>query len=221
MQKHKIERSSLQADVVTKLREELVDGVWRPGVRLQERLLCERYGISRSPLREAFQVLASEGLIDILLNRGVVVSNPSPALVLQNYVLLQTLEILALELACENASDEQIARVGRANAAMKQAAVKGDMNSFFHDNNVVHRLIVEASGNAPLMEAHGIVSRQIIRMQNLSEPIERPVRGAGTDHDGFIKALIARDSVRALNAFEKHHKVVEGHVKRHLQTFTH
>jgi len=56
-----IPRQSLQASVLERLRQEIIEGVWRPGVRLQERILCERFGISRSPLRETFQVLASEG----------------------------------------------------------------------------------------------------------------------------------------------------------------
>src|SRR5687767_13055158 len=115
-----IPRSSLNTEVVARLRHEIVEGVWRPGTRLQERILTQRFGISRSPLREAYQVLAAEGLLEISPNRGAVVSAPSPRLILENYVLLSALEVLAIELAALHATDAQIDQVLGANDAMKR-----------------------------------------------------------------------------------------------------
>jgi len=71
-----IPRSRCRQAYSERLRQEIIEGVWKPGVRLQERILCERFGISRSPLRETFQVLASEGLLE-LLRTGRAVSAPT------------------------------------------------------------------------------------------------------------------------------------------------
>lgn len=169
-------RSSLQIEVCNRLRNEIIEGIWRPGMRLQERLLCDRFGISRSPLREAYQVLAAEGLIEVLLNKGAVVTTPTPALTLQQYDLLQALEMLGLELACRHASDAQLAEIIGLNDRMKQCAADDDINGFLHANNDVHRHIVLASGNEPLIDAHRLVSRQIIRVQNLNGAMPRPPR---------------------------------------------
>src|SRR5882724_6011583 len=104
-----IEHSSLQARALDRLRDEIINGVWKPGERLQERTLCQRFGISRSPLREAYQVLAAEGLLELARNRGAIVSSPSLSDVLQHHVLLEPLETLAIELACGAATDAEIA----------------------------------------------------------------------------------------------------------------
>src|ERR1700687_6519391 len=75
----KVKRQRLHDTVVDHLRNFIVEGLLAPGVKLNERTLCETLGISRTPLREALKVLAAEGLIDILPNRGASVSQMSEA----------------------------------------------------------------------------------------------------------------------------------------------
>jgi DNA-binding GntR family transcriptional regulator len=70
----RISRRPLHEEAVDRLRDQIVQGRLGPGERLNERLLCERFGISRTPLREAIKLLATEGLVDLLPNRGAVVS---------------------------------------------------------------------------------------------------------------------------------------------------
>ena len=212
-----IPRSSLQHEVTNRLRFELVEGHWRPGTRLQERALCERYGISRSPLREAFQILATEGLIDITLNKGAIVSAPTVERVLQNFIVLRALESLAVQLASRHASDEAIAGIGAANQQMNAFAASGDMQDFFRANNEVHRLIVLASGNKPLADMHLVTSRQIIRVQNLDGPTEHIASEGVGEHDEFIAALEARDAARAEALFAVHMKSVEDNLRARLR----
>src|SRR5258705_8192508 len=116
-----IEHSSLQARALDRLRDEIVNGVWKPGERLQERTLCERFGISRSPLREAYQVLAAEGLLELARNRGAIVASPSLSDVLQHHVLLDALETLAIELACEAARDRKSTRLNSSHLGISYA----------------------------------------------------------------------------------------------------
>jgi DNA-binding GntR family transcriptional regulator len=215
-----IPRSSLNIEVVSRLRAEIVEGQWRPGVRLQERLLCQRYGISRSPLREAYQVLAAEGLLEISPNRGAIVSAPSPKAIIAHYVLLSALEVLAIELACDHASDAEIAEILATNEEMKQAGSGGDNSAFLHANNEVHRKIVQASGNDPLIETHKVVSRQIIRVQNLDGPLEHTIAESIDEHDEFLKALAARQKSKAVQTLRRHLKTVEDNLSRRLVPFS-
>ncbi len=214
-----IQRSSLQTQAVNKLRSEIVEGLWRPGTRLQERLLCERYGISRSPLREAFQVLAAESLIDVTPNKGVVVTAPTPALALQHFELLRTLELLGVRLACEHASDQEIGAIVAADQAMNACAAAGDMPGFFRANNQVHRLIVLASGNNALADVHLVTSRQLIRIQNLNGPLEHVASEGVGEHDEIIAAIERRDIKSAIALFSRHLDTVEDNLRARLRQF--
>jgi DNA-binding GntR family transcriptional regulator len=213
-----IPRQSLQASVLERLRQEIVEGVWKPGLRLQERILCERFGISRSPLREAFHVLASEGLLELLPNRGAVVSAPSLKDALDHFVLERALECLAIGLACEHASARELAQIETLHRNYKRLASARDKSAFVHCNNEVHRAIVTASGNGAVVDAHLINSRQLIRIQNLRGFVEHSAQESWREHDAFIKPLLARHKTKAVAALNRHFDTVEHHLHARLNS---
>ena len=213
---YKIQTTSLQSEGLNRLRDEIIRGVWKPGDRLQEQLLTERYGVSRSPLREAYQVLATEGLLDLLRNRGAVVSTPTLADVLDNHHLLVVLETLGIELAAKQASDAELQAILARHEAESAAAAAGDEALAFQLNNELHRSIVVASHNRPLINAHLIVSRQIIRVQNVTgypQP-DLPVH----EHDAFIEPLMKRKAKPAVEGLRRHLATVEANLRRRLET---
>lgn len=213
-----IPRQSLQAEVVSRLRNEIIEGVWKPGTRLQERLLCERFGISRSPLREAYHVLATEELLELSPNRGAVVSAPSTEDVLQHYILLQTLETLGIELACVNATEDDLDELELMHRKMRRLAERNDMDSFLKINNDIHRAIVCAGKNMPLINTHLIIARHIIRLHNLNGAIEHSTEESLAEHDAFMEPLLNRDAKNAVKAFKKHLATVEENLRMRLET---
>lgn len=215
----RIQRSSLQSEVCNRLRQEIIDGVWRPGVRLQERLLCERYGISRSPLRESYQSLVAEGLIEVTPNRGAVVTAPTPEKTMQNFQLLRALEVLAVRLVCRNAKEADLRGIRDLDEEMRGPMQRGDIHDFLKLNNAVHRAIVLASGNEPLADVHLVTSRQIIRVQNLDGPLTHRASEGMHQHDEIIAALVARDEDRAVRLFEEHLDTVEENLRSRLREF--
>jgi DNA-binding GntR family transcriptional regulator len=215
----RIQRSSLQSEVCNRLRQEIIDGVWRPGVRLQERLLCERYGISRSPLRESYQSLVAEGLIEVTPNRGAVVTAPTPEKTMQNFELLRALEVLAVRLVCRNAKETDLRGIHDLDEEMRGPMQRGDIHDFLKLNNAVHRAIVLASGNEPLADVHLVTSRQIIRVQNLDGPLTHRASEGMHQHDEIIAALVARDEDRAVRLFEEHLDTVEENLRSRLREF--
>jgi DNA-binding GntR family transcriptional regulator len=107
----KVERQRLHDTVVGHLRNFIVEGLLAPGVKLNERTLCETLAISRTPLREALKVLAAEGLIDILPNRGASVSQMSEAEMRETFELMSGLEAFAGELACERITPVELSEI--------------------------------------------------------------------------------------------------------------
>ncbi len=216
MSENYIQRSSLQLEVMQRLRTEIIDGVWAPGMRLQERLLCERYGISRSPLREAFQTLAAENLIEISINKGAVVTAPTASLALQNFDLLRALELLAVRKTCEQATSSQVKGIAEADDHMKDAARIDDKVAFARWNIKVHRRIVLACGNQPLAEAHLLASRQLIRIQNLSGRYEHVTTESVDEHDEIIAAIEKRDAETAVRLHSAHLDTVGENLRARL-----
>src|ERR1043165_8493718 len=98
----------LHETVVDRLRDMIVHGELKAGTKLNERVLCESLGTSRTPLREALKYLASEGLVRLLPNRGAIVAPLEAERVKQTFAVMGALEALAGELACRNASDGEI-----------------------------------------------------------------------------------------------------------------
>jgi DNA-binding GntR family transcriptional regulator len=106
-------RRPLHDEIVGKLRDMIGEGELEPGARVPEKLLCMRFGVSRTPLREALKVLASEGLIDLYLNRGAVIATLEMSALEEIFPLLGHLEAMAGELACAASPRTRSPRSGR------------------------------------------------------------------------------------------------------------
>lgn len=211
-----IPRRSLQAEVVSRLRDEIVEGVWEPGMRLQERVLCERYGVSRSPLREACRVIASEGLLELQPNRGAVVTRPTLTDAIEYMEIVQALQTLAIRRACEQASEAQLARIRSLHEQMHEYSDRNEIGPFFERNNEIHEAIVQASGNAALVSMHEHADRHITRLQNLSGAREAEPGLSMAQHDAFIGALLRRDADTAAAALATHLKTVSEEIRKRI-----
>ena len=146
------EEQSLHDEILTRLRDHIVEGNIPDGGRVPERQLCEMLGISRTPLREALKVLASEGLVELLPNRGARVRQLSEHDLGELFDVMGGLEGLAGRLACENITDAEIAEIERLHYEMYGFYLHRDMHGYFRVNQLIHQKIVEASRNATLLE---------------------------------------------------------------------
>lgn len=165
----RIQRPALQDEVVARIRRMIDDGSLLPGSRIPERQVCERLGVSRTPLREAFQVLASQGLIELQPRRGAVVKRLRPDEIDHMFEVLAALEGLAGELACELMSEEQLARIARLHAKMMAAYKRRSRPRFFEINQEIHEEIVKASGNPVLARVYEGLSGQIRRIRYMPQ----------------------------------------------------
>lgn len=197
-------RPALAVELTDRLRRLIMEGELKPGDKVPERSLTERFGVSRTPVREAVKVLAAEGLIVLVPNRGAVVSRLTVAELEEVFPVLAALEGVAGELACRRASDEEIAAIRRLNDAMHAAFDLGDRPTYFEINQQIHAAILGAARNPTLTHQHQLVARRAARARYQANLTGERWRQAVSEHDALIEALEARDGKR-LGALMKEH----------------
>lgn len=188
-----IARRPLHDEVITRLRDAIIEDRLAPNERLNERVLCVRYGVSRTPLREALKVLAQEGLVTLLPHKGAVVTPLTVAELEQTIDVMRPLEKLAGELVATEIGDHGIAEIRALHHEMCAFHARQDLPSYFKANQAIHRRLVEESGNRILSSTYEGLNTRIRRFRyraNLSR--ERWDR-AVAEHDEMLKALVARD----------------------------
>jgi DNA-binding GntR family transcriptional regulator len=184
---------SLHADLVGQLRDFLVEGHLAPGIRVPERELCERFEVSRTPLREALKVLAAEGLIELLPNRGARVRQFSEADIRNLFEVIAGLDFLAGRLACQRITDEQIAAIEALHLAMYTHYLRRELHDYFQLNQRIHQAIVEAAGN-PVLSANYANLNAVVRRLRYSANLVRRDRlsDAMREHEEIVDALRRR-----------------------------
>ncbi|APF36566.1 GntR family transcriptional regulator [Chelatococcus daeguensis] len=158
-----VSRGRLTLAVAERIRDMIVGGDLPSGERIGERALMERLGVTRTPLREAFKVLAAEGLVEIVPNRGALVTQLSLADVDAAIEVLVGLETIAAPLACERALEDEIAAIADLHRRMVEAHGTGDLMGYFHLNQAIHQGIVDAAHNAALSRVYRSESARIRR----------------------------------------------------------
>lgn len=185
---------SLHGEILGKLRDYVVEGNLLDGERIPERQLCETFGISRTPLREALKVLAAEGLIELLPNRGARVRNLGRDELRELFDVMGGLEALAGRLACENITDAEFAEIEKLHHEMYGYYLRRDMHAYFACNQKVHEKILSAARNARLAQAYAAFAHQLRRSRysaNLAHKRDRWGE-AMREHEAILDALHRR-----------------------------
>ncbi|WP_250467930.1 GntR family transcriptional regulator [Caballeronia sp. GAFFF2] len=200
----KVERMRLHDTVVDHLREFIVEGLLAPGVKLNERKLCETLGISRTPLREALKVLAAEGLIEISPNRGASVSQMSELEIREMFELMSGLEAFSGELACERITPQEIADIKALHAVMLECRARNDLSGYYSRNQAIHDKINEAARNTALRHTYVSINRRLQAMRFRSNFQTPKWDSAIREHEEMIEALETRDG-RRMSTILRHH----------------
>lgn len=199
-----IDRQGLSGAVTTRLRTMIVEGALAPGVRLNERVLCEQLAVSRTPLREAFKTLAVEGLVDLLPNRGAVVAQMSMEDIEQTFEVMGALEGLSGQLACQRITDEQIAEIKALHYEMLAAHARRDLTSYYRVNHAIHDLINAAAGNAVLTATYLQINQRIQSLRFRSNFNQEKWDFAVREHGAMLDALERRDGEALRVTLQQH-----------------
>jgi DNA-binding GntR family transcriptional regulator len=191
-----IAQHSLHDELLDRLKGMIVGGDLSPGDKIPERQLCEQFGVSRTPLREALKVLAAEGLVQLAPNRGAVVATLDPAEVEECIPISAAIEGLAGELACKAITDEEIAEIKALNASMAERYAQGNRNGFITANRQFHEKIVAATRNPLLASIYDTVFFRIGWSTLLSQLPDASIARILAEHDEMMSALEDRDGKR-------------------------
>jgi DNA-binding GntR family transcriptional regulator len=199
-----ITRPSLHDEVTARLRDMIVEGRLPAGERIPELALAQALGISRTPLREALKVLASESLVDLLPGRGAVVKVVTPQDARDMLALTGLLEAHAGRLAVIAASDDEIAAIVAQHRRMAEHYARRERPEYFALNQQVHDAIVRAAHSPTLSMLHGTLRIRMRRIRYIGNHSPHNWAGAMSEHEGFIAALAARDGERLATLLREH-----------------
>jgi DNA-binding GntR family transcriptional regulator len=202
-------RRPLHEEATDRLRDLIVQGRLAAGERLNERLLTAQLAVSRTPLREAFKVLATEGLVELLPNRGAIVSLMDPVRLSESLAVMGALEALAGELACRSATDAQLNEIRALHFEMRAYHARGDLAGYFKFNQAIHLKLVKYSGNAVLHNLYRQLNGNVRRARYMANLSKDRWDAAVREHDEILAALGARDieRIKALLSDHLAHKL--------------
>jgi len=199
-----IRRQTLHEELIENIRAMIFDDQLQAGTRIPERELCRKFGISRTPLREALKVLASEGLITLLPNRGAWVTELTPEDVDELFPVMAALEALSGELACRNASDADIAEVRALHYQMALHHARGEQPEYFRVNQQIHGKIMELAGNPTLLQVYSSLAQRIRRARYLANASINRWDAAMREHEAILDALAGRDGTALADLLKSH-----------------
>lgn len=194
----------LAKQVADRLREMIVLDELPPGEKLRERHLADVLQVSRTPMREALKILATEGLVELPPNRSAVVAGFSAEEIKDKLQVIAVLEQLAGELATVNASDGEIAEIRALHYEMLAAYSREDRKSYFQLNQEIHLHIVKAGQNDALTETHARLNTQLYRVRYLSNLRNKQWPSAIAEHKELLNALISRDGEKLGHLLRSH-----------------
>jgi DNA-binding GntR family transcriptional regulator len=212
----RIPRQSLHGVVVDRVRDLIVEGALAPGERLNERLLCERLGVSRTPLREALKVLAAEGLVELMPNRGAAVAPLTVAALDEVLDVMGPLEAALGPLVARRIDASAAAEIEALHAALLRHHAARDLPPYFRINQQIHRRLVLATGNRTLLDIHTGLNQRILRLRYMANLSQERWDRAVAEHEAIMAALRARDGERLGAVLRAHLQTTAGHVRQSL-----
>jgi DNA-binding GntR family transcriptional regulator len=207
-------RKDLVGEVVTRLQNDITSGVYKPGERITEQGLAKRFGVSRTPLRVALQVVAAEGLLELQSNRGAVVPTFSAEDVKGKLAVTGALIELAVQYACDLANEDDIEELFKIKAKVSLAFTKRQGAKYFEQVDRFHRHIVVLAKNSLLLDLYDIAHRHVMRTRSLGHFPRQLLEATDGELDKVLEALKQRNKRSARAASARHTQTVIDSVGR-------
>ena len=199
-----VSRQPIHEQILPHIRADIVKNRWKPGERLPEPQLCREFGISRTPLRDAFKILEAEGLVRLLPHVGAVVTDPGQPDLAEKMEILSALEQLAATKVARSRPPAALAEIRRLHRAMQDAAEAQDAAAYYGLNDHFHRAIVLGAANKTLADMHEMIMWHVYRARHRANAHE-PLSKAGSEHHGrIVRHLCNGEPEEAARAMRDH-----------------
>ncbi len=188
---------TLREKILENIRDAIISGSLKAGSRVSEPELAERYGISRTPIREALRQLESEGYLTVIPRRGAVVSEFSQKDVEDFYAIKSILEGYAARQACSRLTDRELDKLQANNKRLNDLAEQNDIKTFFKVHNDFHEMFIKAADNERLRELITSVVTRFQRLRFMSLSLPGRMKISAQEHKKIIEAFRRRDAETA------------------------
>ena len=196
-----IETKAPQTDAYGLIIEAIDSGIYRPGARLVESELAERFGVSRTPIREALQRLETQGMLS-RDGRSLIVASLDHNQLAELYMVRAELEGLAARLAARHATDEEIRVLG--DMVAEDHALKDNPTALARANRRFHKQVHLASHNRYLVAQLELVHRSMALLASTSLAVEGRGETALAEHAAIVEAIAQGDGDAAYSALRQH-----------------
>lgn len=186
-----------------RLRDDIAGGRLDPGARLDEQEIADRHGCSRTPVREAFRLLASERLVELRGRQGAVVRSISAQTLIEMFQVMGELEGLCARLAARRSTPAQNAGLQAIHARL-EAAADDTVDAFYDINAEFHEAIYEAANNAFLAEETRRLRNRVAAYRRRVTHMPTRVEDTLREHAEIMAAILARDPEAAHRAMRAH-----------------
>jgi DNA-binding GntR family transcriptional regulator len=192
------------AELREDIEEMIAMGQLLPGQHLDETELAERFGVSRTPIREAMQQLASMGVVVIRPRRGAIVADLGPQQLVEMFEVMSELEATCARLAARRMTPEEQVTLRAAHQACKDALDAQEPDEYYYKNEAFHEAIYAGSHNQFLIEQARSLYRRLRPYRRLQLRVRNRLAKSYAEHDGVVQAILEGDGEKAAHLLREH-----------------
>lgn len=197
---------ALYLQVADRLREQIYQHELAPGDAIDEMAMCERFGISRTPLREALKVLSSEGLIELIPRRGSFVRSMEIDELNELFPIMAVLEGLCAREAVKNCSSSDLEKLENMHKKLETYAEQGNIDDYYEQNFVFHQAVQDLSGNNWLQRIIGDLRKVLRLARHMQLTIPGRLEESLEEHGQIMQAFSQHDPDMADQNMQNHLK---------------
>jgi len=187
-----------------RIEQMIVTGEFADGERLDEVKLAEQFGVSRTPLREAFQSLAASGLLTLEARRGAFIRHPDFVELVEMFEVMAELEAMCGFRAARRITEQQMNDIARTIDACEAAISEGDSDEYYRENEKFHHLLYEASGNRFLAREAARLHKRLKPYRRMQLRVNGRMPQSMREHRAVFSALKAGNSKLAAKILRLH-----------------
>jgi len=191
-------------DLWEKIEEEIATGIVAPGSRLDETELAARFGVSRTPVREALIQLASAGILELRPRRGAIVPELAPHRLIEMFEVMAELEGMCGRLGARRMSDAEHHELLRTHRFCEAALKNEDPDDYYHQNEVFHHVIYSSSHNSFLAEQASGLHKRLHPYRRLQLRVRDRMRASFSEHQQIVDAILAGNPDLAAESLRAH-----------------
>ncbi|MEL6594705.1 MAG: GntR family transcriptional regulator [Pseudomonadota bacterium] len=194
-----------RADQIADTLEQLVfSGDFQDGERLDELKLAEQFHVSRTPIREALQVLVTSGMAEQIPRRGVFIRQPGPVELMEMFETMAEIEAVCGRLAATRMTDQDLVSLSEANDRCQQAIEDTNHDQYYLENETFHQIIYKGAANSYLEKQALQLQSRLRAYRRIQLRFRGRLNQSMNEHSQILKSLKEGDAEKAAEVLRNH-----------------